>query len=82
MLRRYLPGRNFMQAARDSTTDVSWFRTRGGRRFGIEFALIIGVKLILLMIIWYVCFRPHPRPDTSPAAIEKHLAPPETAHDR
>jgi hypothetical protein len=75
-------GAQFMQAARDSSVDVSWFRTRGGRRFGIEFALIIVVKLVLLVVLWYVCFRPHPRPDTSPAAIEKHLAPPETAHDR
>lgn len=71
-----------MQAARDAIADVSWFRTRGGVRFGIEFALIIVVKLVLLVALWYVCFRPYPRPDTSPAAIEKHLASPETAHDR
>lgn len=70
-----------MQAARDSTADVSWFRTRGGRRFGIEFALIIVVKLLLLTLLWWICFRPSPRPDTSPAAIERHLAP-DTAHDR
>jgi len=66
---------------RDATP--SWFRTRGGRRFGLEFALIVTIKLLLLIVLWYVCFRPHPRPDTSPAAIENHLlAPPETAHDR
>ena len=71
-----------MQAAHDRDPS-SWFRTRGGRRFGIEFALIIVVKLLLLTAIWWICFRPHPRPDTSPAAIERHLAPaPETAHDR
>jgi hypothetical protein len=71
-----------MQAAREKKAETSWFRTRDGRRFGIEFALIIGVKLVLLVAIWVLCFRPHPRPDTSPAAIEKHLAPPESAHDR
>jgi hypothetical protein len=71
-----------MQAARNSATGNSWFRTSGGRRFGLEFALIIVVKLILLTLIWFICFRPHPRPDTSPAAIERHLAPPETPHDR
>lgn len=72
-----------MQAARERIASTSWFRTHGGRRFGIEFALIIVVKLLLLTLIWYVCFRPHPRPDTSPAAIEQHLlAPSETAHDR
>ncbi|HVV96176.1 MAG TPA: hypothetical protein VHC92_03440 [Rhodanobacteraceae bacterium] len=72
-----------MQAARDRAAVRSWFRTRGGRRFGIEFALIVVVKLFLLTLLWFVCFRPHPRPDTSPDAIERHLlAPSETSHDR
>jgi len=71
-----------MQALSESATGNSWFRTSGGRRFGLEFALIIIVKLILLTLLWFICFRPHPRPDTSPAAIERHLAPPESAHDR
>lgn len=62
----------------------SWFRSRGGRRFGIEVAAIVVVKLILLAFIWFVCFRPHPRPDLRPAAIENHLLTPtaEVAHDR
>ncbi|GAA0716189.1 cytochrome oxidase putative small subunit CydP [Dokdonella soli] len=62
----------------------SWFRSRGGRRFGIEFTAIIVVKLILLTLIWFVCFRPHPRPDTRPGAIENRLLAPaaEAAHDR
>jgi hypothetical protein len=72
-----------MHAAQDRSAGMSWFRTRGGRRFGIEFGLIIVVKMILLSLLWFVCFRPHPRPDTSPAAIETHLlAPTETSHDR
>jgi len=70
-----------MQAAHDRDPR-SWFRTRGGRRFGIEFASIVVVKLLLLTLLWSIFFRPHPRPDTSPAAIERHLAPSETAHDR
>jgi hypothetical protein len=58
---------------------VSWFRTRDGRRFGLEFALIVGVKLVLLTLIWWLCFHPYARPDTSPAAIRSHLAaPPES----
>jgi hypothetical protein len=74
--------RPVMQAAHDRDSN-SWFRTRGGRRFGIEFALIVVVKLLLLTLLWWICFRPHPRPDTSPAAMERHLAPAsETAHDR
>ena len=38
-----------MQAAHDRDPN-SWFRTRGGRRFGIEFALIVivwqGVRIM------------------------------------
>jgi hypothetical protein len=62
----------------------SWFRSRGGHRFGIEFAAIVVVKLILLTLIWFVCFRPHPRPNMRPLAIQNHLLAPavETAHDR
>ena len=73
-----------MQTARDATADVSWFRTRGGRRFGLEFALIVIVKLVLLVVLWWICFHPHPRPDTAPPAIERHLLAPstETSHDR
>jgi hypothetical protein len=64
--------------------DRSWFRSRGGRRFGIEFAAIVGIKLIALILIWFIFFRPHPRPDTRPAAIADHLLAPatEAAHDR
>ena len=67
-----------------SSTGPSWFRSRGGRRFGLEFTAIIGIKIALLLLIWFVCFRPHPRPDTRPTAIEAHLlAPvPESTHDR
>ncbi|MEO7063933.1 MAG: cytochrome oxidase putative small subunit CydP [Dokdonella sp.] len=65
-------------------THSSWFRSRGGRRFGIEFAAIVGIKLALLILIWLICFRPHPRPDTRPAAIENHLLAPamESSRDR
>lgn len=54
----------------------SWFRGRGGRRFALEFALIIAVKLILLTLLWVFAIRPLPRADTSPAAIERHFAAP------
>lgn len=62
----------------NSTTGRSWFRSRGGRRFGVEFAAIVGVKIALLLLIWFVCFRPHPRPDTRPAAMQDHLLAPAT----
>ncbi|WP_300616298.1 cytochrome oxidase putative small subunit CydP [Dokdonella sp.] len=68
------------------STARSWFRTRGGRRFGIEFAAIVVVKLVALTLLWFLCIRPMPRADTAPAAIERHFlpAPPsaEVAHDR
>lgn len=62
----------------------SWFRSRGGRRFGIEFFAIIVAKLILLMLVWFICIRPLPRADTDSAAIQRHLLAPsaEAAHDR
>jgi hypothetical protein len=55
----------------------SWFRGRGGRRFALEFALIILIKLILLGALWALVIRPQPRADTSPAAIEQHFSVPE-----
>jgi len=72
-----------MPASLDRNAAPSWFRTRGGRRFGLEFALIVTIKLLLLILLWIICFRPHPRPDTSPAAVAAHvLAYAEPPHDR
>jgi hypothetical protein len=66
------------------SSDPSWFRGRGGRRFGVEFAAIIVLKLLALIVLWYFCIRPMPRADTAPAAVENHLlaAPAEATHDR
>ena len=68
-----------------SPSGYSWFRSRGGRRFGCEFALIIALKIVLLIVIWYALFAPQARPDTSPAAIARHLftsmGAAEVAHD-
>ena len=55
----------------------SWFRGRGGKRFALEFALIILIKLILLGALWAIVIRPQPRADTSPAAVEQHFSTPE-----
>ncbi|MEO8459623.1 MAG: cytochrome oxidase putative small subunit CydP [Dokdonella sp.] len=57
----------------DNPSTRSWFRHRDGRKFILECAVIIVAKLVVLIAIWYVCFRPFPRADTSPAAVEKHL---------
>ncbi|MBO9662162.1 cytochrome oxidase putative small subunit CydP [Dokdonella sp.] len=62
----------------------SWFRSRGGRRFGREFAAIVLLKLLALILLWFFCIRPLPRADTAPPAVRNHLLAPasETAHDR
>ncbi|MGB0135260.1 cytochrome oxidase putative small subunit CydP [Dokdonella sp.] len=57
-------------------SSLSWFRGRGGRRFGLEFALIIVIKLALLTLLWAFVIRPLPRADTSPTAIERHFSAP------
>ncbi len=67
----------------DRRYQPSWFRSRGGHRYGIEIAAIVTLKIAALMLLWFVCIRPLPRADTSPASVQSHLlAPAETAHDR
>ena len=57
-----------VEAGRPSTSaSGTWFRTRDGHRYGKEIALIIVVKLLLLMVLWFVFIKPWPRPATSPA---------------
>jgi hypothetical protein len=62
----------------------SWFRSRGGRRFGLEFAAIVVIKIVALLLIWFICIRPQPRADTHPAAVADHLLAPavEASDDR
>ena len=62
----------------------TWFRTREGRRYGLELALIIAVKLALLAVLWFVFIKPWPRPSTPPAAAVQQLyapAAPAGSHD-
>ena len=70
----------------DATREgYSWFRTRGGRRFGLEFAVVVAGKLLLLAFIWWFCFTPATRPDVTPAGVADHLLVPapqvQDAHD-
>jgi hypothetical protein len=62
----------------DSATDRSWFRSRGGRRFAREFAAVVILKLLALLLIWFVCIRPQPRADTTAPAVATHLLAPAT----
>ena len=65
--------------------EASWFRSRGGRRFGFEFGAIVVLKLVALVLIWFFCIRPQPRADTQPEAVADHVLGPaahEATHDR
>ena len=45
------------------------------RRLTLELFGIIALKITLLMLIWWLLFAPQPRPDNSPEAIARLLAP-------
>ena len=45
------------------------------RRLTVELALVIAAKLAFLMLIWWLIFAPHPKPDVSADAIARQLAP-------
>ncbi len=65
-----------------SSSRTSWFRTREGRRFGIEIGLIIVVKLALLAALWLVLIHPWPRPATTPASAVQQLYLPAPSGDK
>ncbi|HEY1589580.1 MAG TPA: hypothetical protein VGG00_07585 [Rhodanobacter sp.] len=45
------------------------------RRLTLELFGVIALKIMLLMLIWWVAFAPRPKPDTSPDAIAHRLSP-------
>ncbi|MHB1272675.1 MAG: cytochrome oxidase putative small subunit CydP [Rhodanobacter sp.] len=45
------------------------------RRLTFELFAIVALKIVLLTLIWWLLFAPHPKPDASPAAIARLLAP-------
>lgn len=54
---------------------ASKFALRPLRRLTVELALVILAKLAFLMLIWWLIFAPHPKPDASADAIARRLAP-------
>ncbi len=48
---------------------------RSLRRLTLELFVIIVLKITLLMVIWWLAFAPHPKPDASADAIARRLAP-------
>ncbi len=45
------------------------------RRLGGELLGLVGLKIVLLSLLWWLVFAPHPKPDASPEAISLRLAP-------
>ena len=45
------------------------------RRLSVELFALVLAKIALLALLWWIAFAPHPKPDSSPAAIEHLLAP-------
>jgi hypothetical protein len=57
-----------------------WFRSRGGRRYGIEIGLVIVVKLALLALLCAVLVYAWPRADMPAASvIQRYYSPPAPA---
>ena len=56
-------------------TFASAFASRPLQRLTVELALVIVAKLAFLMLIWWLIFAPHPKPDASADAIARRLAP-------
>jgi hypothetical protein len=62
-----------------SSSKKTWFRTREGRRYGWELALIIAVKAALLVVLWFVFIKPWPRAATAPDTVVHRLYAPASA---
>ena len=45
------------------------------RRLTLELFGVVALKIVLLLLIWWVVFAPQPKPDVSPGAIAERLAP-------
>jgi hypothetical protein len=51
---------------------------RSLRRLALKLVLLVVAKIAVLTLIWWIAIAPHPRPDTSPAAVARQLAPSST----
>ena len=59
-----------------------WFRTRDGRRFGVEIAVVVVVKLALLGLLWLVFIQPWSRLPGKPATVVQQIYAPVTLAER
>ena len=56
-----------------------WSRTAVARRFGREIVFLIVLKIVLLIMLWWVAIKPATRLETTPEVVARHLVPPATA---
>ena len=56
-----------------SVDRVAWFRSAPGRRYGIELAVIVLAKLLLLALLYALIVAAQPRTDTSTASMRAHV---------
>ena len=50
-------------------------------RLALKLILLVVAKIAVLTLIWWIAIAPHPRPDTSPAAVARQLAPSPPSHE-
>jgi hypothetical protein len=58
-----------------SAEEIAGTSRRPLRRLALELFVVIALKIALLMLIWWLLFAPQPKPDTSPDAMARRLAP-------
>jgi hypothetical protein len=58
---------------RTDPRSISWFASRGGRRYTLELAVVVIAKLVALTILYFAFIAPQPRTDLSPDALQRHL---------
>lgn len=61
--------------------ESSWFASPAGRHYGLEMALVVVVKLVVLAMLYAIFIAPQPHTKVSSASMQQHLldATPEVA---
>ncbi len=73
---RYCTGFRMPHSTSSSTPlDRAPAPARPLRRLTLELFIVIALKIALLALLWWLLFAPQSKPDVSPAAISRLLAP-------
>ncbi|HET8940938.1 MAG TPA: hypothetical protein VFN13_03015 [Rudaea sp.] len=61
--------------------ESSWFASPAGRHYGLEMALVVIIKLVVLAMLYGIFIAPQPHTNVSCASMQQHLldAPPDVA---